>query len=82
MKLTNFTGTLLYHLKKAIHDNEKLPSAASQLKLWVEKPEERKKDLDQLEKTFTTGKSFDFTRLIKEYDLDNDNPITVELPGK
>ena len=65
-----------------IHDNEKLPSVASQLKLWVGKPEEKKKDLDHLEKTFKTGKTFDFTRLIKEYDLDDDNPITVELPGK
>jgi len=78
-ELHDFRGTL-YQLKAAINDNEKLPSAASQLKLLVGKPREDKKVSDKLRKDFKTGEYFDFTRLIKEYEVDDDNPITVQTP--
>ena len=38
-----------------------------------------KDDLDNLRKAFKTktGKSFDFSRLLNEYEIDEDNPISV-----
>ena len=80
-RLTNFTGTLVYDLKMAIETQEKLPTAASLLKLYVGK-QEAKKDLDELHKVYRKGKSFDFSRLMKEYKIDVENPIFVELPSK
>lgn len=59
---------------------EVLPGAASQLKLLVGKPNQEKKDLGQLREAL--GKSLDFRRLLKGYQIDEENPISVELPGK
>ena len=82
MKLYNFTGTSVFDLKRAIKLEEELPIAASLLKLCVGKPDGEKEDLDELQKVFREGKSFDLSRLVKEYEIDVDNPISVELPGK
>ena len=82
MKLYNFTGTCVSDLKRAIKLEEELPTAASLLKLSVGKHNEAQKDLDVLQKVFRKGKSFDLSRLMKEYEIDVDNPISVELPGK
>ena len=61
---------------------EELPTAASLLKLSVGKHNEAKKDLDELQMVFRKGESFDLSRLVKEYEIDVENPIFVELPGK
>ena len=58
---------------------EELPTAASLLKLSVGKHNEAKEDLDELQKVFRKGKSFDLSRLVKEYEIDVDNPISVEF---
>ena len=65
----------------AIETQEELPTAASLLKLYVGK-QEAKKDLDELHKVYRKGNSFDFSRLMKEYKIDVENPIFVELPSK
>ena len=52
------------------------------LKLSVGKPGGEKEDLDELQKVFRKGKSFDLSRLGKEYEIDVDNPISVEISGK
>ena len=80
--LNSFTGTSIYHLKRAIKLEEELPTAASLLKLSVGKPDGEKEDLDELQKVFREGKSFNLSRLVKEYEIDVDNPISVELPSK
>ena len=82
MKLYNFTGTCVSDLKIVINLKEELPTAASLLKLSVGKPDGEKEDLNELRKVFREGKSFNLSRLVKEYEIDVDNPISVELPGK
>ena len=82
MKLYNFTGTCVSDLKRAIKLEEELPTAASLLKLSVGKHNEAQKDLDVLQKDFRKGKFFDLSRLVKEYEIDVDNPISVEFPCK
>ena len=83
-KLSRFNGTDIFDLKSAIKDQELLPIAASQLKLFVREPTKDKKDLDNLRKAFQTerGKSFDFSRLLNVFEIDEDNPISVEISGK
>jgi len=68
-------------LKLAIQEQEKFPEAASLLKLLVGKPNEEKGDLDGLRKAFKEGQSFNFSKLIKDYEIDEENPISVELPA-
>ena len=46
------------------------------------KHNEAKKDLDELQKVFRKGKSFNLSRLMKEYEIDVDNPISIEFPCK
>ena len=77
--LNSFTGTCVFDLKRAIKLEEELPVAASLLKLCVGKPDGKKEDLDELQKVFREGKSFDLSRLVKEYEIDVDNPISVEF---
>ena len=45
-------------------------------------PDGEKQDLDELRKAFKTGKSFDFSRLLNKYEIDKENPISVQLLGK
>ena len=61
---------------------EELPTAANLLKLSIGKHNEAQKDLDVLQKVFRKEKSFDLSRLVKEYEIDVDNPISVEFPCK
>ena len=83
-KLSRFKGTDIFDLKSAIKDQELLPIAASQLKLFVRDPTKDKIDLDHLRKTFQTerGKSFDFSTLLNTFEIGEDNPISVEISGK
>ena len=74
-----FTGTYVYDLKVAIKERERLPDAASLLKLSVKKPGGVKQDLDELR--FKEGKFFNFSKLIQNYGINDDNPICVESPA-
>ena len=82
-KLSSFNGTGIYDLKRAIKEQSQLPYPPDIIKLFVREPKkDKKKDLDELWKAFKT-KSFDFSRLLlNEYEIDEDNPISVEIPGK
>ena len=82
MTLYNFTGTYVFDLKMAIKEQSQLPYPPDIIKLSAGKHNEAKEDLDELQKVFRKGKSFDLSRLVKEYEIDVDNPISVELPGK
>ena len=82
--LTNFAGTTVHALKRAIKEESMLQFPPDLIRLWVEKPGRGKEDLDELRQAFRKdgSKSFDFSRLVNVYDIDEDNPISVELPGK
>ena len=69
-------------MKRAIKEESQLPYPPDIIKLVVGKPGGEKEDLDELQKVFREGKSFDLSRLVKEYEIDVDNLISVELPGK
>ena len=80
-RLNSFTGTCVFDLKLAIETQEKLPTAASLLKLSVGKHNEAKKDLDVLE-DLDENEVFDFRALCLEFGINKRNPISVEVPGK
>ena len=80
--LNSFTGTSVYHLKRAIKLEEELPTAASLLKLSVGKHNEVKKDLDDLQDLVDASGNCDFSTLFERYSISYGNPISVELPGK
>ena len=69
-QLNDFTGTCVYDLKEQIKGKDEC---------WVGKSDEEKEDLDRLRKE---GKSFDFSKLLNEYEIDEENPLSVELHGK
>jgi len=53
------------------------------LKLVVPDSDETEIDLDELRGgRRNQGISFSFTKLINDYDINEDNPILVKLPGK
>ena len=81
-RLNDFTGTCIFDLKEAIKEKSQLSYPPDTIKLSVGKPGGDKEDLDELQKVFREGKSSDLSRLVKEYEIDVDNPISVELPGK
>lgn len=64
-KLTNFTGTSVFQLKEVIKEKNQLPLPPSRINLWVRKPDEEKKYLDELRKAFKKGKSFDSSASMK-----------------
>ena len=46
------------------------------------KPGGEKEDLDKVGKAFKKGKPLNFSRLLNEYEIDEENPISVELLGR
>jgi hypothetical protein len=62
-------------------ENE-LRHPAYMLKLVVHGGDKRETDLDELRDSWTKqGISFSFAKLISDYDINQDNPILVKLPG-
>ena len=82
MKLYNFTGTSVFHLKEKIKAKEGLLVAAYLLKLSVGKPGGEKEDLDDLQDLVDASGNCDFSKLFERYSICYGNPISVELPGK
>ena len=83
-ELSSFNGTSIYNLKRAIKEESQLPYPPDVIKLFVGEPNKQKDDLDNLQKAFKTrrGKFFNFSKLLNEYKIDADNPISVEIPSK
>ena len=80
-RLKSFTGTCVFDLKRAIETQEKLPTAASLLKLYVGKHNEAKQDLDVLE-DLDENEDFDLRALCLDFGINKRNPISVEIPSK
>ena len=76
-QLSNFTGTSLYELKKAIMSENQLKSPISRLTLSAGKPGAEKHNLYDLQKDFKLGKSFDFRSFVEEYLIDDNNPTDI-----
>ena len=84
MKLTNFPGTNLDDLSKAIMAQENLSGSGRLLKLWVAMPNEdrRARNMDDLLDLMDEEGNFNFFELLNRYRIGYRNPISVELPGK
>ena len=69
-------------LQQPCRRKEEPPNATSLLKLLVGKPGEEKGGLGKLRKAFKKGKSFNFSRLFNEYEIDEENPISSSPVSK
>ena len=77
------TGQLHWDLRISLEEGNQVGGGTPCCSQFVKaKSGGEKEDLDELQKIFREGKSFDLSRLVKEYEIDVDNPISVELPGK
>ena len=81
-KLNDFIGACVYDLKKVVKERSQLQFPPAIIKLWVVKPGGEKEDLDKVGKAFKKGKPLNFSRLLNEYEIDEENPISVELLGR
>jgi hypothetical protein len=82
-ELKHFTGGSTASLREALGVKNKLTHLEPQLKLVVSTSAEKEVDLDELRNSWTRkGISFSFAKLISDYNISEDNPILVKLPGK
>jgi hypothetical protein len=80
--LENFRGNSTTRFRNALRVENELRHPAYMLKLVVHGGDKRETDLDELRDSWTKqGISFSFAKLISDYDINQDNPILVKLPG-
>jgi hypothetical protein len=75
-----FDGQYIADLLRAIKEDSQLECAANQLQLFVKKQgSDEEKSLSDIRKELK--KDFSFERMVNEYEITEDNPILVRLPG-
>jgi hypothetical protein len=81
-QLKDFTGESPDILREAIQIESNLTNPVNMLKLIVADSDGNEIDLEYIQDLRGVDGVFNFKQLVADYDINEDNPILVKLPGK